>query len=1154
MAEFRRPITRLTSLLLSGTTGFALALTGISAPVNAADSTAAETVSSDDTTNADQAGSVLSDSMAKAEGTISAFIRFKGKGAFEVTQSDAVLQGQAAPASAQAQVQAISSSVQAQADDIAQQTQGDVLYTVHNSLRGVAVRADADALRALASRSDVESIAPIVAKSPQNALSDVNTGALSSWVQTRQTGQGVRIAVIDTGIDYTHADFGGPGTTTAYNQASTLTAFPSVASGLYDPAKIAGGYDFAGDNYNAQSPSNNIPVPDDNPLDCKINGHGTHVAGTAAGYGVTAQNATYKGDFTKLTSDDVYNMQVAPGSAPQAQLIAFRIFGCSGTTELTGLALDRVLDPNGDGDFSDKANIVNLSIATDFGASDDPENAIINKLTEQGVLTIAAAGNSSANANVGDAYSMVGTPGNAASALTVANSSTPADFPTSTSEELDTLRTSSARGQHGSEGFTKPDVAAPGSSIMSASAGTGTAARSMTGTSMAAPHVAGIAALVWQAHRGYTAAQVKAAIMDSSIHDVKSALAVIMPVDRVGSGRVDALRAVKQDVLVYNSTSPATVSTSFGVQEVSANASNATFARSVTVENKSTAAHTYMLSLDLTNTVPGVKLSTSSNAITLAPGTKKTVTLTATVAPSALEKVAAPSTALMQLGKARQYLATVSGRLMLTENGAVAARIPVHIAPKPASNMAVSADFSMLKNLNSQVTAHLTGTTLNRSGYQSLMGAFELGAVSNRLSDLEQETLQASDLQYVGAYSNTPELSAAGKNPADGKLAIGISTWANSPIYSPSATMQVLLDINKDGNADYRLKTGRLAGLDYPVVNLYSASGSLISTYPLNDFWGDTDTNTMDTNAMVLAVPLSAIGGSSASSLAYKVESKSWYSSASSVDSTDWITYNPFSPALTFSGATKVGDVLYSDANGQSLTIKSTGRAYGAFFLHLHNRTGDLSGKISGEDGGKAQVAILNDRTGFSDSTVDPRFIDVASGDAFYKEISWIANRGISTGWSNRTYRPLNEVERGAMAAFFYRMAGSPAYTPPAVSRFKDVPTTHQFYKEISWLADRGITTGWSDGTFRPDDSINRDAMAAFFYRFAGSPSFNAPSRSPFTDVATNNQFYKEISWLSANKISTGWADGTFHPVEAIRRDAMAAFIYRFMERGLMKR
>ena len=135
------------------------------------------------------------------------------------------------------------------------------------------------------------------------------------------------------------------------------------------------------------------------------------------------------------------------------------------------------------------------------------------------------------------------------------------------------------------------------------------------------------------------------------------------------------------------------------------------------------------------------------------------------------------------------------------------------------------------------------------------------------------------------------------------------------------------------------------------------------------------------------------------------------------------------------------------------------------------------------------------------------------------------------------------------MAAFFYRMAGSPQFTAPSTPSFSDVPTTHPFYKEIEWMKARSITTGWSDGTFRPNAPVNRDAMAAFFYRYAGSPHVDLPVTSPFKDVPADSQFYREITWLASTGISTGWSDGTYRPVTPIARDAMAAFIYRYSEK-----
>ncbi|BCW64184.1 hypothetical protein StoSoilB22_31570 [Arthrobacter sp. StoSoilB22] len=185
-------------------------------------------------------------------------------------------------------------------------------------------------------------------------------------------------------------------------------------------------------------------------------------------------------------------------------------------------------------------------------------------------------------------------------------------------------------------------------------------------------------------------------------------------------------------------------------------------------------------------------------------------------------------------------------------------------------------------------------------------------------------------------------------------------------------------------------------------------------------------------------------------------------------------------------------------------------------------------------------------------------FSDVPAESQFATEISWLAASGISTGWDVgggvRQYRPLESIARNAMAAFLYRHAGSPAFTPPTVSPFTDVPVEAAFYKEITWLASTGISTGWAlDGgvrEYRPLSPIARDAMAAFLYRYADKPAFTAPPVSPFTDVPAGGGFYTEITWLAGAGISTGWDAGNgarqYRPFDGIARDAMAAFLYRY--------
>ncbi len=185
-------------------------------------------------------------------------------------------------------------------------------------------------------------------------------------------------------------------------------------------------------------------------------------------------------------------------------------------------------------------------------------------------------------------------------------------------------------------------------------------------------------------------------------------------------------------------------------------------------------------------------------------------------------------------------------------------------------------------------------------------------------------------------------------------------------------------------------------------------------------------------------------------------------------------------------------------------------------------------------------------------ATAAPAFADVPPGHPFHHQISWTAERGISTGWgtgAQRTFRPDQHINRDAMAAFLHRLAGSPSATGDAT--FRDVGPGMMFRQEISWLASTGITTGWADGTFRPLSTVNRDAMAAFLYRMAGSPPHPTPTRAPFRDVPPSLQFSKQISWLASTGISTGWPDDTFRPLQPVERGAMAAFLHRYDALGL---
>jgi hypothetical protein len=183
-------------------------------------------------------------------------------------------------------------------------------------------------------------------------------------------------------------------------------------------------------------------------------------------------------------------------------------------------------------------------------------------------------------------------------------------------------------------------------------------------------------------------------------------------------------------------------------------------------------------------------------------------------------------------------------------------------------------------------------------------------------------------------------------------------------------------------------------------------------------------------------------------------------------------------------------------------------------------------------------------------------FSDVDPEHAFFAEITWLAEEGISTGYEDGTFMPAGTLSREAMAAFLYRMAGSPEIVLPDEPTFSDVPETNEFYEAIEWMWQNGLTSGYEDGTFHPTGGLTRQAMAAFLYRAAGWPGGEDPTcvLPPFDDVPVDQAFCGEISWLSLVGITTGYPDGDFLPEEDLTRQAMSAFLYRYLlvEPGIM--
>jgi minor extracellular serine protease Vpr len=516
-------------------------------------------------------------------------------------------------------------------------------------------------------------------------------------------GTGITIAVIDTGIDYHHAALGGSGDPAHYTGNNPDT----IEGGLYafPTAKVIGGYDFAGTNYNASSddPLEYTPVPDADPLD--EDGHGTHVASTAAGIGATGT--------------------IGVGVAPEASLYALKVFGVSGSTNLVVDAIEWAMDPNGDSNLDDHVDVINMSLGAPYPSDPaDPSVVASDMASSIGVVVVASAGNE------GNTSYITGSPGVADSVISVAASTTgfvsgplvsvqpggtpstlylPSTFDGNTghynttitaplfdagtlsvpdtlcditgvtpnvmsgdialiqrgdcdfttkvnnagtlgavgaliynhaaggdslvlmggdpvtipagfigysagvtltghhgddvevsAEDLlttlpdpnvdpDTIADFSSRGPRGVDSILKPDIAAPGEAIVAAKMGGGDAALSLSGTSMAAPHVAGVAALVLDANPSWTPEQVKAAIMNTAV-DLADPFSAQTPLQ--GAGRVDAYETVTAGSFLVGD--PDRVSLNWGLVSTNAN------------------VYTDTTTLELTNLDPGTKAYTTS--------------------------------------------------------------------------------------------------------------------------------------------------------------------------------------------------------------------------------------------------------------------------------------------------------------------------------------------------------------------------------------------------------------------------------------------------------------------------------------------------------------------------------------------------------------
>jgi len=797
---------------------------------------------------------------------------------------------------AEPQRQSIERDLRSRQDSIVPSIQrmgGTVLGQFQHAINGIKVRGTPEQIRALAALPGVVEVKGVRTYHLDNAESVPFIGAPQAWQGPPGLhGEHVRIAVIDTGVDYTHANFGGPGTVDAFNAAKATSTQPADPA-LFGPnaPKVKGGTDLVGDAYNAENPTS-VPVPDPNPLDC--NGHGSHTSGTATGFGVTSAGTTFKGSYDASTPGQSFI--IGPGVAPLADLYAVRIFGCAGTTNVVVDAIDWAV--------AHDMQVINMSLGASFGTEDDADAEASENAVNAGVVVVASSGNSgtvpyiAGNPSTGDKAISVAAldshtsfPGEAlaltptggitaldSDGIAAANGTSlpvvvlkgtgpggislgcdPAEYvaagvtgklvvtvrgscarvaraifgqqagaaavamintapgyppyegpinsnpdtgipytvtipflgvqgPTTTNTDGATLAASTAAlldtttianptfrqfasfssaGPRDGDGHLKPDVSAPGVSIFSTAAGTGNQGLFESGTSQAAPHVAGSAALAIQAHPHWDAADVAAAVVNTA-----DASKVVGYSARLGgNGLVQPFGATQTSVIAHSEND--TPSVSFGVAELTRDFSGD---GRIVVENRGSEPASFALSVIQG---PGVihTASVSPSSITLGAHQSRTAHV----------RLAVPVATVGDSHAFRQ----VQGRVALTPtsgNHGVTLSVPYYLVPRARSLVD-----ARLAGSDSALSVGLH----NRSS--AVTGTAECYAWGLRGS---HSSLGSIGLRAVGVQSFT--------HPVFGQILVfAVNTFArtSNPVTS---VYDVLVDVNGDGRPDYLVRAADL--------------------------------------------------------------------------------------------------------------------------------------------------------------------------------------------------------------------------------------------------------------------------------------------------------------------------------------------------------
>ena len=519
----------------------------------------------------------------------------------------------------------------------------------------------------------------------------------------------------------------------------------------------------------------------------------------------------------------------------------------------------------------------------------------------------------------------------------------------------DTVSGSSSRGARRGDNGVKPDIAAPGTSIISTGFSTGNLPLTNSGTSMASPHVAGAMALLRQLHPTWSVEELKALVMNTANHDLFTGAhgtGSKFGVQKIGAGRIDLQDASNAEVIAYGDDSSGGVSVSFGAPEV---VGTANLTRTVRVANKGSVDVSYDLSYVALTDTPGVTYTFPDGPnITVPAGGSTTFTVELTANAAAMKHVRDLTMAAIQGTNPRFYMSEESGYVAFTPTSGASLRLPLYAAPRPASNMSTDHNYVLFTGPTGSTNVGLTGQDVFTGGAPpvdelSLVSAFELQGVSPATIPATSLASNA-DLKSVGVTSDFKATNSVVANVT--KIFFGVAMHGKWTTPS-DVTINIFIDRDRNGTDDFQITNTAFADAQGNLFDVFVSArrpapftgGFTADSFINNIAPTGLDTVPYNTNMMVIPVTASALGLTTANAkFNYRITTTS-RGVGGLADTLTTRTYDAANPGFDVTGGIS-GLPLYPDLNGGSIPVNynkanfAANGSLGLLLLHHHNEAG----------------------------------------------------------------------------------------------------------------------------------------------------------------------------------------------------------------------